>query len=66
MARYNQDWEDLGRNIEDIVDRAINSHDYQKLNQTIRQVVDRAMDVGSEAVRKAMDGTSRAEARYQE
>lgn len=53
MAHYNQDWEDLGKNIQDIVDRAINSHDYQKLNQTIRQVVDRAVDMGSEAVRKA-------------
>lgn len=57
MAQYNRDWDDLGRSIEDIVDRAINSHDYQKLNQTIRQVVDRVVDAGSEAVRKAMDGT---------
>lgn len=56
MARYNQDWEDLGRNIQDIVDRAVNSHDYQKLDQTIRQVVGRAVDMGGEAVRKAMDG----------
>ena len=56
MARYNQDWDDLGRNIQDIVDRAVNSRDYQKLDQTIRQVVDRVVDVGSEAVRKVMDG----------
>lgn len=49
MARYNQDWEDLGRNIQDIVDRAVNSQDYQKLNQTIRQAVDK----GTEAVRNA-------------
>ncbi|MBP3674228.1 MAG: 5-bromo-4-chloroindolyl phosphate hydrolysis family protein [Oscillospiraceae bacterium] len=62
MAHYNQNWDDLGRNIQDIVDRAVNSHDYQKLNQTIRQVVDRAVDVGSEAVRKAMDATNRPEA----
>ena len=61
MAHYNQNWDDLGRNIQDIVDRAVNSHDYQKLNQTIRQVVDRAVDVGSEAVRKAMDATNRPE-----
>ena len=57
--QYNQDWDDLGRNIADIVDRAINSQDYQKLNQTIRQVVDRAVDIGSEAVRKARDGGNR-------
>ena len=59
MSYYNQDWDDLGRSIQDIVDRAINSQDYQKLNQTICQVVGRAIDMGSEAVRKAMDGSSR-------
>ena len=59
MAHYNQDWDDLGRNIQDIVDRAVNSHDYQKLNQTICQAVGRAVDLGSEAVRKAMDSTAR-------
>lgn len=55
MADYNRDWERLGRSIQDAVDRAVNSRDYQKLNQTIRQVVGRAVDLGSEAVRKAMD-----------
>ena len=64
MAQYNQDWDDLGRNIQDIVDRAVNSQDYQKLNQTIRQVVDRAVDLGSEAVRKAMDGSAYANSGY--
>ena len=59
MAHYNQDWDDLGRNIQDIVDRAVNSHDYQKLDQTIRQVIDRAVDMGSEAVRKAVDNSAR-------
>ena len=63
MARYNQDWDDLGRNIQDIIDRAVNSHDYQKLDQTIRQTVERAVDMGSEAVRKAMDGASRPASR---
>ena len=71
MAHYNQDWDELGRNIQDIIDRAVNSHDYQKLDQTIRQTVERAVDAGSEAVRKAMDGASRsnpkaANVRYQE
>ena len=60
MARYNQDWDDLGRNIQDIVDRAVNSHDFQKLDQTIRQVIDKAVDVGSEAVRKAAENGNRA------
>lgn len=60
MAHYNQDWDDLGRSIQDIVDRAVNSQDYQKLNQTITQAVNRAVDMGSEAVRKAVDGAARS------
>ena len=65
MAKYNQDWDDLGRNIQDIVDRAVNSHDYQKLNATIRQVVETAVDLGGEAVRKVRDNANRS-APYQE
>ena len=59
MAQYNYNWDDLGRNIQDIVDRAVSSHDYQRLNQTIRQVVDRAVDKGGEAVRRAMENNAR-------
>ena len=55
MANKNQDWDDLGRSIQDIVDRAVNSRDFQKLNQTVSQAVGKAVDMGSEAVRKAMD-----------
>ena len=51
MANTKREWEALGRNIEDIVDRAVTSADYQKLNQTIRQ----AVDVGAGAVRRAVD-----------
>lgn len=49
MANEHYDWEDLGRRIENIVDRAVSSQDFQKLNQTIRQ----AVDTGTEAVRSA-------------
>ena len=55
MANKNQDWDDLGRSIQDIVDRAVNSRDFQKLNQTVSQAVGKAVDMGSEAVRKAME-----------
>lgn len=58
MAYYNQEWDDLGRNIQNVVDRAVNSQDYHKLNQTIRQAVERSIDVGSEAVRTVMNGTA--------
>lgn len=57
MAQHNQDWDDLGRNIQDIIDRAVNSRDYQKLNQTISQTVSRAVDLGSEAVRKVREAS---------
>ena len=58
MAKNTINWEDIGRNVQDIVDRAVSSRDYQKLNQTIRQAVDRAMDMGEEAVRKVVDNSS--------
>lgn len=58
MASYNRDWEELGRTIQDIVDRAVNQQDYQKLNQTIRQTVERAVDLGNDAVRRAADSRS--------
>ena len=59
MAHYNQNWDDLGRNIQEIVDRAVNARDYQKLNQTITQAVDKAIDLGNAAVRRAVDGTAK-------
>ena len=53
MKQYHQDWDALGRSIQDIVDRAVSARDYQRLNQTIRQVVGKAVDLGSDAVRRA-------------
>ena len=44
MANNNQDWEALGRNIQDIIDQAVNSQDYRKLNQTITHTVNCAID----------------------
>ena len=59
MANINLDLEDLGKNIEDIVNRAVTSQDYQKLNQTIRQTVDKVVNAGGEAVRKTVSAGSR-------
>lgn len=53
MAHSNQNWDKLGRDIQDVVDRAVNSRDYQQLNKTICQVVDWVVDVGSDAVQRA-------------
>ena len=50
MAYTERDWEELGRNIRDVVDQAVSRQDYQKLNETVRQ-----------AVRKAADGLGRTE-----
>ena len=54
MEQFERELENLGRNIQDIVDRAVNSQDYQKLNQTVTQAVDKA----GEAVRKAVNVVS--------
>ena len=57
MPNNTINWEDVGRNVQDIVDHAVSSQDYQKLNQTIRQVVGRAVDMSGEAVRKVVDSS---------
>ena len=44
MAKTNQDWDALGRDIQRIVDQAVRSQDYQQLNQTIHQAIDRAVE----------------------
>ena len=59
MAYQNQDWDALGRNIQEIIDQAINSQDYRKLNQTITRTVSRAVDAGGEAVRRAASSAAR-------
>ena len=59
MAKTNQDWDALGRDIQRIVDQAVRSQDYQQLNQTIHQAIDRAVDAGSDAIRRAVDNTAR-------
>ena len=60
MAYTAKDWEELGRNVRDIVDQAVNQQDYQKLNENIRQTLDRAVDLSGEAVRKAKDAFGRS------
>lgn len=58
MAANKSEWESLGRDVQNIIDQAINTQDYQKLNQSIRKVVNRAVDLSGEVVRKAVDGTA--------
>ncbi len=61
MANFDREMEDLGRSIQEIVDRAINAGDFQKLNQNISKTVTRAVNLGSEAVRKAVDAAQSAQ-----
>jgi predicted transcriptional regulator len=59
MTQNHQDWEKLGRDIQDVVDRAVKSQDYQKLNQTVRQTVEKAVNTGANAVHRAARTVSR-------
>ena len=54
MNNY-QNWDDLGRSIEDVVDRAVNSRDFQNMAKNVRQVIETAADAGGEALRRAAD-----------
>ena len=54
MNNY-QNWDDLGRSIEDVVDRAVNSRDFQNMANNIRHVLENAADAGGEVLRRAAD-----------
>ena len=58
MTNNNQQWTELGKNIQDIVDQAVRTRDYQQLNASIRNVVDQAMDLGSEVLRNVVGGNT--------
>lgn len=52
------DWDDLGRSIQEAVDKAIGSKNFEKLNQTISDLAGKAADVGAEAVRRGVDSVT--------
>lgn len=51
----NQEFEELGDKIQDIIEQAIDSKNYQQLNQSINQTVNRAIDNGSEALKNVLN-----------
>lgn len=53
MANTQQNWDDLGKNIEDVIDRAINSHNYGQLSENVTEVIQKALDKSSEALHQA-------------
>ena len=56
MANNNpyQELDNLGRSIQEIIDKAINSQDYQELSRNIGRTIDNAINTGSQAVRNAV------------
>lgn len=54
MATRNQNWDELGKNIQDIVNQAINTQDYTALSRSIQQTVSKAVDLGGETVRRVV------------
>ena len=66
MANNTQypDWDDLGRSIQEAVDRAVGSRDFEKLNQTISNLAGKAVDMSTQAVRKGVENVSRPKPEY--
>lgn len=54
MMHNNQNLDRLGRNIQNVVNQAVNSRDYQQLNQTVRQLVE-TVDAGNRSVQRMLD-----------
>ena len=53
--KQNQEWDSLGRSIEDIIDKAINSQNYRELSRNITSTIDKAARTGSDALWRALD-----------
>lgn len=49
----NNEWDNWGRSIQELIDKAVNSQDYQELSRNIGKTIDRAFSASSEAVRRA-------------
>lgn len=48
-----REWEDFGREIREMVQKAVEHQDYEKLNQTISNTINQAMDSVARGVKKA-------------
>ena len=57
----NEEWQNLGNNIKDMVQDAVNCGDFQKLNQNIRSTIDQAMAAVSGNKENSADETSGSE-----
>ena len=49
----NNEWDNWGRSIQELIDKAVNSQNYQELSRNIGKTIDKAFSASSEAVRRA-------------
>ena len=54
MITNTPDWDALSRNIQELVDQAVNARDFSHLSQTVRRTVSRTVDLGTQTVRKTV------------
>ena len=55
----NNEWDNWGRSIQELIDKAVNSQDYQELSRNIGKTIDKAFSAGSEAMRRAADSAAK-------
>ncbi|MCD7732779.1 MAG: 5-bromo-4-chloroindolyl phosphate hydrolysis family protein [Oscillospiraceae bacterium] len=60
LASNNSNWDDLGNDIRDVIDKAIYSQDYSELNQSVRNLVGNVINMGSDALKRMTGGSSNA------
>lgn len=48
----NNEWDNWGRSIQELIDKAVNSQDYQELSRNIGKTIDKAFSASSQAVRR--------------
>lgn len=56
----NQEWRNLGNNIRDIIQDAVNSQDFRKLNQTVKSAINSAVESVERGVSQASQAASEA------
>ncbi len=60
MAKSSLNWDDLGDDIRDVIDKAVNSQDYSELNESVRNLVGNVINMGTGMLRRATGGGSRS------
>ena len=61
MANQKNEWDSLGRSIQEIIDNAINQKDYEAMSRNIGDLIDGAFFSGSRAFKRATDSMPKEE-----